>query len=419
MFVKTKRRIVFAVVFSLLVLMTVTLTTIYVSNRAALDRESGEMLRTYAERFSPDGQPSPGGMPGPGTGDTFDPRGGRDVRPGRNEPEFRLSTFYAVAYSENGEVIAVESGNSDLHSEESLPGIASAILGTGRKSGRYGNMTYLVEKRGDFTLVAMLDQTINDSNQTRLFYQMLVIGGAATAVLFVISIFIARGIVRPLEDNDRAQKRFVSDAGHELKTPVAVISANSDLLRREVGDREWLDNIDYENERMSDLVGQLLALSKAESRVLPKETVDLSKLVLGEVLPFETLAYEKGKSIASDVLPGISVDGNPGQLRQLVSILLDNALSHGTGDEILIRLGREKHYAVLSAENEADEMSREQIGRLFERFYRADEARNGDGRHYGLGLSIAKAVAEAHGGKISAEYKNGRAAFTVRLPVRK
>ena len=423
MFNKTRRNIVFTVVFSLLALMVVTLTTIYISNRAALDRDSREMLRTFAERYAldeqtppPDGEKRPDDAPECRPGEINEPRGDRPVK---DEREFRLSTFYSVAYSSEGEVLAVNNGSNGLQSEEALLETASAILKNGKKSGKSGNMTYLVEERGDYTLVAMIDGTINDNNQSLLFRQMLIIGSAATVVILIISIFIARRIVRPLEENDNRQKWFVADAGHELKTPIAVISANSELLKREIGQSEWLDNIDYENERMSDLVKQLLALSKAENGEMPKETVDFSKLADGEALPFETLAYEKGKSIETDIEPGLLIEGNPNQLRQLVSILLDNALSHGTTEVIGLSLHKEKHHAVLAVSNGAPEMSAEQMPHLFERFYRADEARNDADAHYGLGLSIAKAVTEAHGGRINAEYRDGKAIFTVSLPVKK
>ncbi len=426
MFRKTKRKIVFTVVFSLLVLMAVTLATIYLSNRAALRRENDEMLRLYAERYSlterpfgdgrPDGSPDgwPDGRPGGG-----DKPGPRDGVPGKNEPQFQLSTFYAVAYSDDGAVLSVDNGNSALQSEESLLGITASILKSGKTGGRTGSMTYLVEKREGYTLVVMIDGTISDRNQTLLIRQMLTIGSAALAVLTVLSVALARRIVKPLEENDGRQKRFVSDAGHELKTPIAVISANSELLRREIGESEWLNNIDYENGRMSDLVRQLLALSKAESGETPRESLDFSQLVAGEVLPFDSLAFEKGKRIGAEIAPGIAVRGNPNQLRQLVSVLLDNALSHGTGDSIELTLRRDRHGAVLAVANEAAEMSADQLSRLFDRFTRGDEARGDDGSHYGLGLSIAKAVAEAHGGAIRAAYQDGRAVFTVILPADK
>ena len=170
---------------------------------------------------------------------------------------------------------------------------------------------------------------------------------------------------------------------------------------------------------MSDLVKQLLILSHAENGDLPKDAVDFSQLAEGEVLPFESLAFEKNVKIGSEIEPGIIVEGNANQLKQLVSILLDNALSHGTGDEIGVSLRREKHTALLSVSNKAKEMDPEQLSHLFDRFYRTDEARSDADAHYGLGLSIAKAVTESHGGNIRAEYKNGSAVFTVSLPAKK
>lgn len=420
MFSKTRRRIVFTVVGSLLALMVITLATIYVSNRVALTKRSDEMLRTYAERyFAGERAPSnagPGEGPENRPGEISRPTE-RDDEPWKKESQFRLSTFYAVVYSSDGEVESVDNENNAVRDEESLIKLASSILASKKKSGRAGNISYLVDERAGRTLVAMIDATIDNSNQSALLCQMLVIGGAALAVLVVISVFIARRIVRPLEENDRHQKRFVSDAGHELKTPIAVISANCELQRGETGGSEWLDNIEYENERMSDLVKQLLALSRAESGEMQKETLDLSRLVEGETLPFESLAYEKGKKIDSRVEPDIKVKGNANSLRRLVSILLDNALSHGKGETVALSLEKGKKDAVLTVENEADEISEEKLSHLFERFYRADGARGDEGSHYGLGLSIAKAVADAHDGTIRAEYKNGRAVFTVSFPI--
>lgn len=446
MFGKTKRRIVFTVVFSLLALLAVTLATIYLSNRFTMRRENEAMLKTYVERYVPAGRPGrpdssqsgfqpdgsqsgfqpdgsqsgfqpDGSQPGGQPGGSREPHGGRG--PFDDESRFSLSTFYSVAYSETGDVIAVNNGNRAMQSDETLLETASRILEKGKKSGRTGSVTYLVEERDGTTLVAMIDGTLGEANLRTLLAEMLIIGAAAMAVLLVISVFIARRIVKPLEENDMRQKRFISDAGHELKTPIAVVSANSELLRREIGENEWLSNIDYENEKMSGLVKDLLVLSRAESAEIPKDKVDLSKLTGGEVLPFEALAFEKGKRIGSKVEDGIFVDGNAGQLRQLVSILLDNALDHGTGEAVSLELRRERHSAVLEVSNGAEKISEEQISHLFDRFYRTDGSRNAEGSHYGLGLSIAKAVAEAHGGQIGAAYKDGRAVFTVRIPVKK
>ncbi len=429
MFDKTRRKIVFTVVISLLALLLVTLSTIYWSNRIALRHENEMMLQTYAARYSLDAEtpaagerdlpwPAADGQPPEGTG-ALPPDAPDGKGPMKNEPMFRLSTFYSVAYDSSGEVLALRNGNDGMQSDASLLEIASYALRSGKQSGSKDNIFYLVSEREDCTLVAMIDSTIGDRSQQRLFRELLIIGAAATAILILISIFLARRIVRPLEENDKRQKRFVSDAGHELKTPLAVISANSELLKRQFGENEWLSNIDYENERMSDLVRQLLLLSKAENGELPKETLDFSKLVDGEILPFESLAFEKGKRIVSEVEPGLSVEGEPGQLRQLVSILIDNAISHGTGEEIEVSLRRERHAALLSVANEAEEIGAEQLSHLFDRFYRMEEARGAEDGHFGLGLSIAQAVAASHGGQIRAAYQRPKAIFKVSLPLKK
>ena len=419
MFNRTKREIIFTVVAALLVLMIITLSTIFISNRIETGRQNEEMLKEYVSSYSLEGQPEKrDDAEQPGDGEK-PPEPPDEKRPMKNEPLFRLSTFYSVAYSKSGEVLSVDNGNNELQSETSLLELTASVLESGKTEGSTGDLLFLVDEREDFTLVAMIDGTITNNSRQMLIREMLIIGVAATLILFIISIFTAKRIVRPLEENDKKQKRFVSDASHELKTPIAVISANSELLRRQTGENEWLSNIDYENEKMGELVRQLLILSKSENDGGLKEDVDFSNLVVGELLPFESLAFEKGKTIESEIESDLFVEGDTGRLRQLVSILLDNALSHGTGDLISLELRREKHSAVLRVSNDADVMSEDTLSSLFDRFYRVGEAREDSGAHYGLGLSIAKAVTETHGGGIKAEYIDGKAVFTVSLPIKK
>lgn len=219
---------------------------------------------------------------------------------------------------------------------------------------------------------------------------------------------------------NQRQKQFVSDAGHELKTPVAVMNANLELLSREIGDNQWLSNIQYENERMSALIIQLLELSKAENVTPQMELLDLSRLVCGETLPFETVAYENGLLLNSSIAEGIQAEGNSIQLKQLVSILLDNAVRHSSsGGEVQILLKKEKNHAVLSVVNSGEEITSEQQKHLFERFYRTDTARTGEDGHYGLGLAIARAIAESNKGSIAVRCHDGKVEFIVKLTIKK
>jgi signal transduction histidine kinase len=248
---------------------------------------------------------------------------------------------------------------------------------------------------------------------------MLIIGSSAILVMFFISLYLSKRIIQPLEESDRKQKQFISDASHELKTPVAVISANAEILSREIGGNEWLANIRYENERMEGLIRQLLDLSRAENAEAPMEQVDFSRVVTGEELAFEMLAFDHGKTIQSDIEDGVQLTGNPTQLTQIVSILLDNAVRHAAGKEISLKLKRQGHAALLTVTNDGNAIPPEKLEHLFDRFYRVDEARTDDGHHYGLGLAIAKAITEKHGGSISVSCDDGKVRFAVSIPIRK
>ena len=361
-----------------------------------------------------DGSGSPPEKPSGDVG----PGAQREKPPLEKEPDYQLSTFYSVTLGEDDTVLAVDDGNKDVYSEEDLIRIAREILNENRTSGKTDHLIYIVAQRPDYTLVAFMDNTVAEGSMSTLLRNFLIVGGAAIVVLLIISFIIASRIVRPLEESDRKQRQFISDASHELKTPVAVISTNAELLAREIGKNEWLANIRYENERMGVLIKQLLDLSRTENAEVPMEQVDFSRLVAGETLAFETLAFENGKEIQSEIEDGITLTGNRIQLTQLISVLLDNAIRHSTGAEIRVFLKRQGHHAVLNVVNEGDEIPREKMEHLFDRFYRVDEARNSYGQHYGLGLSIAKAVAEKHGGSIHVSCPEGKVLFAVSFPVK-
>ena len=323
-----------------------------------------------------------------------------------------------MAFGDNDSILAIDNGEKDVYSEDDLVRIAREILAGNSASGRNGNLTYIVSRRPDYTLVAFMDNTVSESSLNTLLHNVLLIGGAAILALFFISLYLSKIIIRPLEENDRKQKQFISDASHELKTPVAVISTNAEMLSREIGENEWLDNIRYENERMGGLIRQLLDLSRAENAEAQTEPVDLSRIVTGETLAFEMLAFDNGKTIQSDIEENIQLSGNPTQLTQIVSILLDNAVRHATGSEIILTLKHQGHAAVLNVINEGEEIPPEKLEHLFDRFYRVDEARTDQGLHYGLGLSIAKAIAEKHSGSITVSCRGGKVQFTVSIPIK-
>ena len=422
MFKRSRKKIILAIMGSLVLLFAITLSVILLASYREIRQENMAMLKRHVELYYLDGETgrpadlSPDGPPDLPNAPVPEPPG----RPPLDQkPDYQLSTFYSVAFGENGTVIAVDNGEKEVYSEEELIRIATEILTGSTVSGRSGALTYIVEHRPEYTLVALMDTTVSESGLNTLLRNVLIIGSAAILVMFFISLVLSKRIIRPLEENDQKQKQFISDASHELKTPVAVISTNAELLSREIGENEWLSNIRYENERMGGLVTQLLDLSRAENAEIPMEQVDFSRVVTGETLALEMLAFDRGRVFQSDIEDGVILTGNKTQLTQLVSILLDNAIRHAAGNEIGISLKRQGHHAVLSVINDGDEIPQDKLDHLFDRFYRVDEARNSEGRHYGLGLSIAKAVAEKHGGSINVSCWDGKVRFTTSIPMKK
>lgn len=395
---------------TLILLFTVTLSVIVLSEYYESRQQSREMLDRFVESYSlnrlPEDEPN---LPPP-----FE-----ELGPPDDELVFHLSTFYSVAISDQNEIIVIDTGRTGLYSESRLTDIANDILASGKESGTYGALQYRVDHRRGYTLVAFMDNTVARQGLFSLTRHTLIVGGVALVILFFIAILLSRRIIKPLEENDRRQKQFISDAGHELKTPISVISTNIELLSRQIDANEWLDNIRYENERMGELVIQLLDLSRAENAELLKEQIDLTRLITREALPFESVAFENGLTLQTDIAENIEILGNSSQLSQLISILLDNAIRHTDGgNEIRLSLNRQGHHAVITVENDGKEIPGEKLSRLFERFYRLDDVRNSESKHYGLGLAIAKAIAEGHGGNISASCYDRKVAFSVSLPLK-
>ena len=409
MFKKSRRKIV-ATIMSVLVLLWIgTLGIIYASSYFDMKRQNEQMLQAHAQMYTlpqPFDQMMPPNRPMPG----FDPEA----------PRFRLSVFYTVAISHDGKVLEIRNGATAVYSDAALAQMAKEILASGESTGSLDDLTFLKTDKGGYILVSFMDNTVVNESAMTLFRYTLIFGGAALILFFFLSVFLARKIVAPLEESYQKQRQFISDAGHELKTPVSVVSANAELLSRELGDNQWLRNIQYENERMGILVGQLLDLARTENVTPQMEYIDFSRLVAGEMLPFESVAFEKGLVLNSSITNGITVEGNSTQLKQLTSILLDNAIRHSKpAGEVRLTLTKDHGIAEISVINKGDEIPAEHRERIFERFYRMDTARNGEDKHYGLGLAIAKAIVDAHHGHIQVHCYNGLVEFRAGIPAAK
>lgn len=408
MFKKSRKKIVAAIMSILTLLWVGTLCVIYISSYFEVTTTNREMLKEHAEQYMLE-KPMDG---------AFDPmKPFLDRGPHFDTNQFKLSTFYSVAISYDNKVIEIRNDDAAVYTDAELESAARQVLEKSDTNGVIDNLVYYRMDKGGYTLVSFMDNTIIRESMNTLFRYTLIFGGVAIVALYFLAVYLAKKIVTPLEESYQKQKQFISDAGHELKTPVSVVSANAELLSREIGDNQWLANIQYENERMGKLVGQLLELARTENVTPQMEYLDLSRLVAGGVLPFESVAFENGLTLNSQIADGIISLGNSTQLSQLVSILVDNAIRHSqNGKEVFISLTHTRSNVVFSVINDGEPIPQEQMAQLFERFYRADEARNGEDKHYGLGLAIAKAIVEAHNGKIEVSCYDGKVRFTVRLP---
>lgn len=420
MFNKTKRKIVAAIMSVLVLLWAGTLGVIYSSSSFEMKKQNQQMLRTHAEMYELNQPPKEGPPDMPENKPDDKPEKKHDDKPkfGPGSPMFQLSSFYTVAVSYTGDVLEIKNEAPTVYTDETLEQLAQQIIDGSKENGKKGNLLFLKANKSNYHLVVFMDNTVVHENAITLFRYTLLFGSIALVLFFFVSLFLAKKIVDPLEESYQKQKQFISDAGHELKTPVSVVSTNAELLSKEVGDNQWLQNIQYENQRMGILVGQLLELARTENTSVQTEKIDFSRLISGEILPFESVVFEKGLTLETQITPGMLVTGNGSQLRQLVSILLDNAIRHNKpSGQIQVRLAKKHCLAELTVINNGDEIPEQQRQRIFERFYRMDSARNSDTNHYGLGLAIAKAIVNAHHGHIEVRCYEGLVEFRITLPL--
>ena len=349
-------------------------------------------------------------------------------RGGGEFQQVMMIPVFCVSLTEDGQVDAVYAQDSVSVSDQVLEEAVSQALESGTREGilnRLG-LRYLVETGPDGkTRIAFADRSWERQNLQGLLLTSLLVGIGALLGFFLISLFLSKLATRPVEKAWEQQRQFVADASHELKTPLTVILANSGILlsHREdtVGAQvKWIEYIQEEARRMKGLVEDMLFLAKSDAARLPatRLPVDMSELTEGCLLPFESVAFEAGVTLESDIRPGLYVNGDEGQLRRLVYILLDNACKYaGSGGAVAVVLSRTSDRLKLTVRNTGPAIPPEHLEHLFERFYRSDSARTREAGGYGLGLAIAKAIVQSHRGQISVASSEAEGTvFTVLLP---
>ena len=364
----------------------------------------------------PGGDNRPGSAP-PG----MDPGGpGQNRDRGMSGAEVAsLSNSYTLELDSEGQITSWESDRENLYQQDDLQVFADQVLSEGQDSGRIGSQFYSLKQTESGSRLTVLDARLEMMAGQRVLRTTSLVAGIACLVLSLGAWALIRRMVRPVEEAFIKQQQFVWDASHELKTPLAVISANADLLESEIGTHENLTYIQSEVHRTDALVKNLLTLARMDRGTAGQEKTDvhLSEAVLGVLLPFESTVFEAGKTLESDIQEDVHCHGNEAMLQQLTVILLSNALKYSNPQgTIRVILKKKNRGCELRVENTGDGIAPRDLERIFDRFYRADRSRNSETGGEGLGLAIARSITEIHHGKIRAESEaDGWTKFIVEL----
>ena len=411
---KLRVKFITASMLSLALVLLVILGGVNAMSYQKVVRDADRILALLSENRGVFPQQTPpddrGGKPGP------IPVLGHGISP---ETPFE-SRFFSVLLNEKGQVLQSDTGQIAAVDDQSAGEMAQAVWSSGSASGFQGDYRYIRAAEAEGTRFIFVDCGRSLSNFRTTLIASVLVALAGLLAVFLLLLILSKRIVRPVAESYEKQRRFITDAGHELKTPLTIIGADLDLVEPELEGNEWLQDIRCQVRRLAGLTQDLIYLSRMEEETAPIQPIEfpLSDLTEEMAQSFQGLAKAHGKQLTLSIQPMLSYTGDEKAVRQLLSILLDNALKYTPeGGEITVSLSKEGRTLRLSVSNTIPQpMERETLDRLFDRFYRADQSRSSQTGGYGLGLSIAKSIVAAHRGKIWAEcVKPDRLAVCIEL----
>ncbi|PKM48478.1 MAG: sensor protein DltS [Firmicutes bacterium HGW-Firmicutes-6] len=364
-------------------------------NYQSSERQSIALLSALADN---DGAIPPVSPGMPGSGQPLPP----DV--------FEREKTYSVKVNPATNLFSVNGNTDTSQVSAEILDLANQMLAKDTASGTLNGYRYLIVDKPYGELLVFVDQRLSNAMADRLLTTSLIIGSITLFVLFFVSLFLANLMVKPVEEAFEKQKRFISDASHELKTPLAVISVNAEVLEGDIGPNKYLSYIQSESTRMNTLVNNLLTLARLDaSKTISTFTVfDLSHAVECIALTFESTAFEEHKNYALKIAAGLSYRGDANKIKQVVAILIDNAIKHANDNGLVeITLKPVGDKIQLEVFNTGAGIPDDQQDKIFQRFYRYDESRSKATGGYGLGLAIAKSIVDEHQGKIKVSSEVG------------
>lgn len=328
------------------------------------------------------------------------------------------ASYYTVSLNAAGQILFIDSTQAPWIDTEAAAAAAQSLQAAGRTDGTWGDAKFTTAVRGTDVMYIFLAWSQNMASVRSFIYDSLIVTGLGLLVLFGLAWLLSNRAVRPIAESYEKQKSFITNAGHELKTPLAVIQSSADVIELESGETQWTKTIHSQVERLTALTGELTALARMdEGTALVLGELDLSDTVAQALAPFALLAEQNGHSFLTEIAPGIRLSSNAEAVRKLCGILADNAVKYASpGGDIRFTLSREGGHVLLRAENPAEGLAPGRQERLFDRFYRGDESRSSETPGYGLGLSLARSLAVALGGSLEAVSPDGkRLIFTVKF----
>ena len=337
-----------------------------------------------------------------------------------NQKIKRQEYDYSTSVVLKNKNIMVLSNSLEDTTDKDILNMTKGLQKSGKRFGSIDNYIYLVRilKSGN-TVYIFVNNKEALQNSKQFFIVSIFIFLLSVIVFTIISYYLSRWMIKPSEKAIKNQKIFVANISHDLKTPITIIRANADLIENEVKNKKSIKYIQQETEKLNHLVNEMLTLTRIDNTISKEnfKNFNFGDSLFDVVLPFESIAYEKGIKFNINIDESTNYFGNETNIQKLAEILIDNAMSYTAKGGIVDVDAYESSKAVtLSVTNTGEPISDEKKEEIFDRFYRESKSRESTGNHYGLGLSIASTIVKKHNGKISVESKNGKNTFTVTLP---
>lgn len=333
-------------------------------------------------------------------------------------PETPYETrFYTVLLGEDGTAYDVNVDSIAAVGESEAAEYAEALFRQNKTSGFYGNYRYSAVTTDHGTMYIFVDCTRELTSFWSFFWTSIAVSAGSLVLVFLLLLVFSGKVMKPVAESYTKQKRFITDASHEIKTPLTIIGADADVLEMTDGANEWTQNIKEQVARLTSLTEKLVFLARMdeENRTLNATTFSISDAAEETVHPFFAVALARGMELKTDIRPHITYCGDESMIRQMISLLVDNALKYSDGDSVGVTLTAADNKVHLSVCNRASYLQENNLETLFERFYRNDPSRNSETGGHGIGLSVVQSIVALHKGKITARKEGETVYFTVVL----